>query len=364
MYKPFDKLTRPFVIAAALGLVLPAIATLGPASSATNVSPAAVPQQQRLFQIFRPYVASPFGNAAPATAMRSYSFGRLASPVNYNFTKIDDNNGKNYTELLGISNDGRIAGYVQPTNSENQHGFKLEPPYGQNDFKNEDVSGALRTEVTSIDQNHDLGGFWRSATGGTFGFVKWHGVVKTFSDPNTSSTYPCTEILGVNDNGIAVGYYDDNKGVQHGFEVNVQNGTFADIVPAGSTGIAVQATGINDKNEIVGGFELPGANVTSVGWLLRGKATFVFADPNGLQTIPSGINDNDEIVGFYADKQGGLQGFTLTNPSNPHFQTVDAPNSLTNKTIFSTVNGVNDKGELVGDYVGKNGNLFGFLATP
>ena len=259
MFKAFDKLTRPLVTAAALGLVLPTLASIAPASAATAVAPATQPQHARLFPNFSPNFVSPLG-AAPAAAMRTYSFGGLGSSVNYQFTKIDDNNGKNFTELLGISNDGRIGGFFE--NSFVDNGFVLAPPYRQNNFKTEDVLGATSTVVTSIDQNHDLGGYWTNATGQTFGFIVWHGLVNTFSEPNTSSTNPFTEVLGINDNGIAVGVYEDGNGLDHGFELNVKNLKFADVVPLGSTGDTVEATGINDKNEIVGAIQTSGSAPT------------------------------------------------------------------------------------------------------
>jgi hypothetical protein len=370
MISPLDKIARPLVTVAALGLVLPTLAALSsPASSATTAAfPAPRAHRLSFFPDFRNNVVSPL--ARSATAMRSYSFGALNNSVNYKFMKIDDNNGPNDTDLLGISDDGTLVGFFNPGGFDDQ-GFKLEPPFGQNDFKTEDVLGAASTEVTAIDGNHDLAGFWTNTTGGTFGFVKWHGVVATYSDPNTSTVDPDTEILGLNDNGIAVGRYSGADGNIHGFELNVRSGQFADVFPLGtSSNDQIAVTGINDKNDIVGAVDTTcsGSSTCMVfGFLLKGKSQFEFADPNAIETEPLGINKNDEIVGAYVDKKDNIHGFTLTNPtSNAHFQTVDDPNSVVGSGMMRVnfVSGVNDSGDLVGYYTNSQGHTHGFLAKP
>jgi len=72
-----------------------------------------------------------------------------------------------------------------------------------------------------------------------------------------------------------------------------------------------------------------------------------------------GVNGRDEVVGVYTVGSGNaavMHGFTWTPQHG--FRTVDDPQGIGTTTI----NGVNDFGQLVGFY--GNGNTDGFLATP
>jgi len=70
------------------------------------------------------------------------------------------------------------------------------------------------------------------------------------------ATFVFSQILSVNDNGIAVGYYGDSTTSQHGFFYNLNTGqyTFLDDPSAAfSNGVEVtQITGITDAGEITG----------------------------------------------------------------------------------------------------------------
>ena len=74
-----------------------------------------------------------------------------------------------------------------------------------------------------------------------------------------------------------------------------------------------------------------------------------------------GVNNNEEVVGTYTVGTGSsatMHGFTWSPESG--FTTIDDPHGMGTTTI----NGVNDRGDLVGFYVDANGNTDGFLATP
>jgi hypothetical protein len=104
---------------------------------------------------------------------------------------------------------------------------------------------------------------------------------------------------------------------------------------------------------------------TVVGFLLKDNHFYEFAFPHATGTTPPGINNNDEIVGAYTDGPAAnpqTHGFTLINPlKNAHFQTVDDPKGIG----ATTVNGLNDNGDLVGFYVNAVSKFTdGFLARP
>lgn len=74
-----------------------------------------------------------------------------------------------------------------------------------------------------------------------------------------------------------------------------------------------------------------------------------------------GVSNSDEVVGVYTVGSGSsaqMHGFTWTPGGG--FRTVDDPHGIGTTTI----NGVNDHGQLVGFYVDSAGNTDGFLATP
>ncbi len=72
------------------------------------------------------------------------------------------------------------------------------------------------------------------------------------------TTFMFSQILGINDRGIAVGYYGDSSGDQHGFLYNTKTGayTFVDDPSMPSSGLEItQITGINNAGEITGFYE-------------------------------------------------------------------------------------------------------------
>jgi len=61
---------------------------------------------------------------------------------------------------------------------------------------------------------------------------------------------------------------------------------------------------------------------------------------------------------YYLDAAGGMHGFLYT-VATASFQSIDDPNGIGTTTI----NGINDRGQLVGFYVDGNDNTDGFVAT-
>ena len=109
------------------------------------------------------------------------------------------------------------------------------------------------------------------------------GTATTIADPTIpavpgepGATFMFSQILGINDQGIAVGYYGDSTGSQHGFLYNTNTG---------------QYTFLDDPNEGV----FNGVEVTQI----------------------TGINNSGEITGFYTDASGVDHGFVANVSSVP-----------------------------------------------
>lgn len=131
-----------------------------------------------------------------------------------------------------------------------------------------------------------------------------------------------------------------------------------------------QITGVNDSGEVVGtalinglyqGFADINGKVTAIN--VPGSALEPWAGVNGgtkpammNSTTVQGVNDSGEIVGSYIDNKGTTHGFTYLNGT---YSTID-PAGSTNTSVW----GVTTTGELYGCYVNAKGTLSGFTMTP
>ena len=281
-----------------------------------------------------------------------------ASHSSYKFRTINDKADPTFNQLLGINNSSKIVGYfgggtvVNGTLHPNK-GYRIVPPYNQNNYSNENFPGSVQTQVIAVNNYGYTAGFWVDGNGNNFGFIKWNGVYTSYRDPHTTGTV--NQLLGLNDNGIAVGFYTDSKGINHGYELNSRNGHFKEIVPPGATNVTV--AGINNNNDVVGFFTA--GNGSTVSFLLRNNRFSEFDFPHSTNTTALGVNNSDQIVGVYVDGANKMHGFLLSSPLNhAKWQSIDDPNGIGTTTI----NGLNDKGQLVGFYVDGAGNTDGFLA--
>ncbi|MGD0683667.1 MAG: hypothetical protein ABSA03_00990 [Streptosporangiaceae bacterium] len=294
--------------------------------------------------------------AFASTATAAHPAGATA----YKFQTLDNSNDLTFNQLLGINDHGVIAGYFGSGASGHPNkGYLLKPPYGQANYVNENFPGSFQTQVTGLNDLGDTAGFWVNKAGTNSGFLEWNGVFASYTDPNTPAMKGAVnQLLGVNNKGIAVGFYLDAKSNSHAYELDQATGVFTAIKVPG--GVSTTATGINNAGDIVG-FSTDKSKVTS-SFLLAGSQLITYQFPGGSDTEAFGINASDEIVGSYLDGSGVMHGFTLSHPMGPvsHWQSIDDPNGIGS----TVVNGINDAGDLVGFYTDSAGNTDGMLATP
>lgn len=254
-----------------------------------------------------------------------------------------------FTQLLGINNSDKIAGYHgQAVN----RGFRLTLP---NNFQIENYPSSAMTQVTGINTKSKTVGFYVDSSNVTHGFI--------LSLPDTYATvdYPGTafnQLLGTNDLGQASGYYSmsaNNTTPDFPYIYDEFGGVFEVITIPGAVGGA-QATSINNEQQVVG-FWIDSSNVNH-GFFLNAGSLTTLDVPNSTFTQCLGLNNKGQIVGTYIDQSGNQHGFVHSKGT---FQTVDDPNG--NGTM-SVVNGINDKGVLVGFYVDAKTHTDGFVATP
>jgi uncharacterized membrane protein len=181
---------------------------------------------------------------------------------------------------FGINDNGNILG--QFTIDGAMPGFFVANSAGGNFVRIDAPTGPDTVNAQSVN-NHGLGvGFYVGTDGQDHGFManisQAHNGQLTgtpIADPpipnvpgEPGATFVFSQILGVNDNGIAVGYYGDSTTSQHGFFYNLNTG---------------QYTFLDDPSEQFNN----GVEVTQI----------------------TGINNADDISGFYSDANGVFHGF-------------------------------------------------------
>lgn len=304
-------------------------------------------------------------NGMPGDAMQdgTADAASYTQPTSYSFRTVDDAADPTFNQLLGINNDGVIAGYFgSGAQGHPNKGYRVVD--GARDFVNENVRNSVQTQVTGINGRGVTVGF--SATmnnanqvNDNTAFVDRGGSFRAVAFPTkNNATPPVNQLLGVNESDTAVGFYTDAAGNNHGYEYNIDRRTFHTVGVSGST--SSTAAAINDGGDVAGFFT--NAAGATEGFLLTraGKQTDL-TYPNATMTQALGVNDHREVVGVYQTGTGdGAQTHGFTWTAKGGFKTVDDPNGAGT----TTVNGVNDKGDLVGFYVDGNGNTDGMLATP
>jgi hypothetical protein len=165
---------------------------------------------------------------------------------------------------FGINDKSAIVGQYTDSNTGTTPGFL----YSNGSFTTlnpvSPVGGVLVVNAQGVNNNGLVTGFYSTANTPVIdnntpqhGFF-YNSVTKQYTlapDPNQSNFF-LVQLLGVNDNDIAAGYWQDTAGDQHGLLYNflTQTYTFLDDPNQGvNGGISItQITGINDANQLSG----------------------------------------------------------------------------------------------------------------
>lgn len=321
------------LIAAAVG----GVAAIAACSSPSSISPA-LPEMR-------------FANVAPDTEPS-------ASPTPYDFvyTSVDNPKSSTFTRTYAIDDLAEIVGTVKINDGNDTAGYTALKPYSW--FHGIAFPGASSTVVTSIDPGGRLLAGYFVRNGAVMGFVRQHGLWTEYRDGDgPKGDGSVNKLLGINDNGIAVGYYQDSHGRNHGFEL--ANRRFININPP--NGINVSATAVSLGGYVAGTETLKDGQV--VGWLLRSGNYSVIAYPKATKTEINGMSDGIDdnlLVGSYVDSSG-THGFVLrTAGGNPDWQSIDEPNARG----VTVVTGMNNHHDICGWYVDGSHRTHGFVAAP
>jgi hypothetical protein len=309
-------------------------------------------------------------SAASATA------GPELTSDGYLFRTLDNRGDPTFNRLLGINSLGEIAGqFGSGAAGHPDKGYLVLNATTRKmtgHFVSENVPGSAQTQVTGLNANGVTVGFWSAtndagqAGNATIGFYASDGTFRSVQFPTGNNASPVVDhLLGVNDQGVAVGFYTNRQGNNRGYEYDIQTHQFTRVLPPGFTAAtslgspSLTAAAVNDFDDVVG-FYASSGGVTD-GFLQTPGGTFTrLAYPGASSTMALGISGTNEVVGSYTVGSGNdavTHGFTWTTAAG--FATVNDPLAANSTTI----NGVNVKGELVGFYTDSAGNTHGFLAT-
>lgn len=196
------------------------------------------------------------------------------------------------------------------------------------------------------------------AKGDNDGFYAYHHRFHTADFPTSDNAKPrVDQLLGVNDHGVAAGFYTDPHGMNHAYLYTTSNHRFRSVAVPGDTNVTL--TAINNLNDLAG-FATGSGGATEASLKANGR-TFHLAFPGASSTQALGVNNGDEVVGDDTVGSGSnapTHGFIWA--PGLWFASVDAPSGVG----ATTINGINNHGDLVGFYVDLTGNTHGFLAMP
>lgn len=303
-----------------------------------------------------------FAVLASLLAIALPAFAGPKVPAAYRFKKIDNGGDPSFNQLLGINDAGRIAGYFgSGLHGHPSNGYLVGRPYGPNAFRAENFPGAAQTQVSGInDKGIAVGFFSRTnkanpALNPDVGFYlkggKFHQV--RFPTGNVSNP-PVNQLLGINNAGVAVGFFLDSLGQAHAYRYSISGHKFA-MLNIKNSGNAT-ATSINAGGTIAGFFT--NSKGRTVGFLRHSDGSITtLSRPGADVTQAFGVNKAGLVVGAYSI---GSRTFGFTWQDGRGFRTVNDPNGVGSTFI----NGVNNAGELVGFYTDKRGNTDGMLAIP
>ena len=251
--------------------------------------------------------------AGPAGASTLHSGG-------YQFRTADNARDLTFNQLLGVNNEGVIAGYFgSGAQGHPNRGYVL---LLDGAYRGENFPGSVQTQVTGLNDRGVTVGFWSdmnnaNQVNANFGFFAVGGRFHRVNFPTGNNASPqVDQLLGVNDHDVAVGFYTNAQGSNRGYRYDIRTRTFTRVLvpgaPAGQAGPSLTAAAINNRGDVAGFYARTSAQTDA--FLRLGNGQFrTLAVPGASMTQAFGVNDSDEVVGAYTVGSGDnaqMHGFT------------------------------------------------------
>lgn len=190
----------------------------------------------------------------------------------------------------------------------------------------------------------------------------------TFKDVHSFKAAQETDTYGINNQGVIVGDYVDSTGIQHGMILTGTKVTKADhpncAGTPGTTGTSFYA--INSAGVAAGWCTENGG--TEIGYTYS-KGKFTNVTIKGAEAVNvNGINDKGNLVGAYIDSTGTQHGFLLVGKT---LTKLDPPNVVSTATAWGinnagviTVYGVNSAGGYSSYTTANKGKTYKAFSAP
>jgi hypothetical protein len=253
-------------------------------------------------------IAGYFGSGNAGSPNKGYT---TSSP----YTSFTNENfpGSVQTQVTGINESGTTVGFWSNTNL----GVGLDSNFGFVDvggvFTNvNDPNTAtgvtpVFNQLLGVNNSNIAVGFYVDAMGGTFGYT-YNVNTGTFSAPvsDPDSIPGTTTTAAINNSGELGGLYTNaSTDTVDGFLDN--NGTFETLAVPGAT--MTELLGLNDNGYAVGFDQYASGVMFGIICNTTTLTCLQESDPNGIGfTTFNGINDENQIVGFYMNAAGSTIG--------------------------------------------------------
>ncbi len=175
--------------------------------------------------------------------------------------------------------------------------------------------------------------------------------------------------FGINDAGKIVGQFvNATTGNTPGFLL--ANGDFTLYAPTANATVT-NVQGINNNDLAIGFYSTDGVHQHGFDWNTAANTTTLFADPNTARIATGGlvltqflgINDNNEAVGYYQTNNGSQFGFTYDVNTQTYTFLDDPLAAPIGGVQITQITGVDNKGDLSGFFIDANGTQHGFFAA-
>ena len=196
-------------------------------------------------------------------------------------------------------------------------------------FKPFDVPGALESSALGVNNAGIAVGYYIDQAHAKHGYIAQGGMVTTLDDPSGSDTL----CYNLNDLAVfaVVGQYTTSAGSPMGFLY--ENGRFSDVPgPDGATGSA--AVSINDSGDIVGYYS--DSSGLAHGFLLHGGAYTTLDVPGGTLTVATSINAHGTVVLYWLDSSSFFESSEYDGQA---YTTINVPGALNSFAVDLNNNG-------------------------
>jgi hypothetical protein len=263
--------------------------------------------------------------------------------------------GAVYTKAAGVNDRGDVVGIGYPNSFGNGGGFGFRR--GKNgDYTTFVLPGTgpeSRTVAAGINNRGVIAG-WSDDGQTSVGYIRErNGEFTRIEHPDANGTSPAgsgTNVTGINNRGDVVGNYVAG-GTVYGF-LRDRRGNFTTIRPPGAA--ATYVNGVNDRRQIVGASSKLGPDElvggTPSGFLLSKGVYVEIAVPGALIASFAGINNRGEIAGSYVDRDGTGHGFVRSTRGD--YRSIESPEPAWRCCVPYDIN---ERGQLTGVYMGPPG---------